>query len=117
MTPRVDAQGRAVDALDFPCPNCKALPGLRCVSMFGREAVHLCTARHVAASGYARRMAKKRGYSREFTPKTERHGRYLLDKIPADLWRRVRVRAKREGVSIRALILQRLTQWVDSEPR
>lgn len=57
-------------------------------------------------------MTKKRGYSRDFTPASEKHGRYLLDKIPADLWRRVRQKAKREGVSLRALILQLLTQWL-----
>lgn len=55
---------------------------------------------------------KKRGYSRDFTPASEKHGRYLLDKIPADLWRRVRAKAKREGVSVRATILRLLTEWL-----
>jgi hypothetical protein len=55
---------------------------------------------------------KKRGYSRDFTPASEKYGRYLLDKIPADLWRRVRQKAKREGVSLRALILRLLTDWL-----
>lgn len=62
-------------------------------------------------------MTKKRGYSRDFTPASEKHGRYLLDKIPADLWRRVKAKSKREGVSIRALILQRLREWVEPPPR
>jgi hypothetical protein len=57
-------------------------------------------------------MTKKRGYTYDFTPKSEKHGRYLLDKIPADLWRRVKAKAKREGVSVRAFLLQRLTEWV-----
>jgi hypothetical protein len=57
----------------------------------------------------------KRGYSREFTPASEKHGRYLLDKIPAEMWRRARQKAKREGVSMRALILGLLRQWLDGE--
>jgi hypothetical protein len=36
----------------------------------------------------------------------------LLDKIPAVLWRRVRLKAKREGVSVRATILRLLTDWL-----
>lgn len=54
----------------------------------------------------------KRGYSREFTPRSETYGRYLLDKIPATLWRDVRAKAKREGVSIRALLLKLLSDWL-----
>jgi hypothetical protein len=53
-----------------------------------------------------------RGYSRAFTPHGDTGKRYLLDKIPAGLWSAVRARAKREGVSLRALILQLLTAWV-----
>lgn len=56
----------------------------------------------------------KRGYSRDFTPPTEKHGRYLLDKIPAQFWREVRAQAKRDGVSMRALILKLLTDWLRS---
>ena len=59
--------------------------------------------------------AKKRGYSREFTPASEKHGRYLLDKIPAAFWLRVKAKARREGVSLRALILGLLRQWLDGE--
>ena len=58
-------------------------------------------------------MTKKRGYSRDFTPASEKHGRYLLDKIPADLWRRARQKAKREGVSMRATILGLLQEWLE----
>ena len=54
----------------------------------------------------------KRGYSREFSPRTEAHARYLLDKIPPTLWATVRAKAKREGVSLRALILGLLKGWV-----
>ena len=56
-------------------------------------------------------MSPKRGYSRDFTPPTAAHGRYLLDKIPAQLWISVRAQAKREGVSVRALILSLLQEW------
>lgn len=66
-----------------------------------------------ANKGYARHMAKKRGYTYDYTPKSEKHGRYLLDKIPADLWRRVKAKAKRDGVSVRATILRLLTEWVE----
>lgn len=57
--------------------------------------------------------AVKRGYSRDFTPRTETHARYLLDKIPPALWIRVRAKAKREGVSLRALILGWCKEWVE----
>lgn len=49
-------------------------------------------------------------YTRDF-PKGAKPKRYLLDGIPADLWRRVRAKSKREGVSVRALILRHLTEW------
>lgn len=55
----------------------------------------------------------KRGYSREFTPRSATYGRYLLDKVPATLWLEVKAKAKREGVSLRALILRLLTEWLE----
>lgn len=55
---------------------------------------------------------QKRGYSREFKPHGDTGKRYLLDDIPAGLWRHVREKAKREGVSLRALILRLLTDWI-----
>jgi hypothetical protein len=54
----------------------------------------------------------KRGYSREFRPHGESGKRYLLDAIPAGLWSAVKAKCKREGVSIRALILNLLREWV-----
>jgi len=60
-------------------------------------------------------MPRKRGYSRDFTPSSANHGRYLLDKIPADLWRHVRAKATRDGVSVRALILLLLTDWLAAD--
>ena len=56
----------------------------------------------------------KRGYSKDFTPRSKGYGRYLLDKIPATLWRVARAKAKREGVSMRALLLRLLQQWAAS---
>lgn len=55
----------------------------------------------------------KRGYSKEFKPHGDTGKRYLLDQIPAGLWARVRAKAKQEGVSLRALILRLLTEWVE----
>lgn len=57
------------------------------------------------------RMAK-RGYSKEFTPHGDSGKRYLLDQIPAGLWADVKAKCKREGVSVRALILRLLKEWV-----
>jgi hypothetical protein len=57
----------------------------------------------------------KRGYSREFKPHGNTGKRYLLDDIPAGLWAAVRAKAKREGVSLRALILRLLTDWVGGD--
>lgn len=64
-----------------------------------------------AVTTYTRGMSK-RGYSRDFTPAPQGHAKYLLDKIPVPLWRDVRAKAKREGVSLRALILKLLTEWL-----
>ena len=53
----------------------------------------------------------KRGYSREFTPRSDTYGRYLLDRIPATLWRDAKAKAKRDGVSIRAVLLTALRAY------
>lgn len=58
-------------------------------------------------------VSTKRGYSRDFRPHGETGKRYLLDQIPAGLWVRVRAKAKAEGVSLRALILGLLTNWLE----
>lgn len=57
------------------------------------------------------RMAK-RGYSREFKPHGETGKRYLLDDIPAGLWADVKAKCKRDGISIRAVILTLLREWL-----
>jgi hypothetical protein len=55
----------------------------------------------------------KRGYSREFKPHGNSGKRYLLDKIPAGLWGDVKAKARREGISVRALLLGLLKAWVE----
>lgn len=62
----------------------------------------------------ATKRFKSGGYSNEFTPAPQGHKRYLLDRIPVPLWQQVQEKAKREKVSIRALILARLTEWLTS---
>ena len=55
----------------------------------------------------------KRGYSRAFTPTGERRCRIELDKIPPTLYESARAKCKREGISMRALILGWLREWVN----
>lgn len=57
-------------------------------------------------------MSIKRGYSRAFTPKTERRVTLMIDRIPPTLFDAAKAKAKREGVSLRALILGWLKEWV-----
>lgn len=57
----------------------------------------------------------KRGYSRDFTPHGDSEKRYLLDHIPAGLWTAVRAKARRDGFSVRALILTLLKKWLAGE--
>lgn len=59
-------------------------------------------------------MTPKRGYSTAWTPRTE-GARYLLDKIPSTLWTDARAKARREGISMRALILQLLSDWLKAD--
>jgi hypothetical protein len=59
----------------------------------------------------------RRGYSRAFTPGGSGHARYLLDKIPGPLWRHARAKALRQGLSMRALILHWLSEWLRGERR
>lgn len=56
----------------------------------------------------------KRSYSREFTPRTKERHSIMVDKIPAVLHDKVKAKAKREGVSLRALILGWLREWAVS---
>ena len=60
-----------------------------------------------------RRLTKKREYSRDFTPRTEKRHAIMVDKIPAVLYGKVKAKAKREGVSLRSLILRWLSEWIE----
>jgi hypothetical protein len=66
-------------------------------------------------------MARKRGYSTEFPTDHAKRVRLEIDQVPPDLDRKVRAKAKRDGVSLRTLILRLLTQWlkapIDVRPR
>lgn len=58
-------------------------------------------------------MAKqKRGYSRDFTPRTERRVTLTIDRIPPTLLNAAKAKAKREGVSIRSTVLRLLREWL-----
>ena len=54
----------------------------------------------------------KRGYSDEFPTTREKRVYFMIDKIPPALWIRVKAKAKRDGVSLRALILGWLKDWI-----
>lgn len=62
-------------------------------------------------------VVKKRGYSDEFPTTREKRVYFMLDKIPPALWIRVKAKAKREGVSLRSLILKWCSEWVERETR
>jgi hypothetical protein len=60
-------------------------------------------------------MAAKRGYSRDFKPHGTTGKSYLLDKVPAGFWAAVKVKAKKDGISVRALILGLLKTWLEAK--
>lgn len=110
--------GLSADPLDVPCPMalCGQPPGFPCVVTDNSGRVTRAYGSHPArkrkATDYARRMAKKRGYSGEFPTTREKRVYFMLDKIPPALWIRVKAKAKREGVSLRTLILGWCKEWV-----
>jgi predicted HicB family RNase H-like nuclease len=57
-------------------------------------------------------MAKKRGYSRDFAPRTDKWEQLNISRVPPTLKADAMAKAKREGVSMRALILGWLREWV-----
>ena len=58
-------------------------------------------------------LTPRRGYSRAFTaPKTDRRHTLQFDWVPAELHADVKAKATREGVSLRALVLGWLKDWV-----
>lgn len=54
----------------------------------------------------------KRGYSRAFTPRTERRVQLTINRVPPTLMAAIRAKAKRDGTSVRALVLTFLTTWI-----
>lgn len=62
-------------------------------------------------------MTKKRGYSKEFTPRTERRLTLMADRVPATLHKDVltKVKDQQPPTSVRAVILGLLRKWVRGE--
>ena len=54
---------------------------------------------------------RKRGYSTDFAVRWPTSKAYLLAGIPPALWAQAQRRAKRKGLSMRALLLQLLTDF------
>jgi hypothetical protein len=54
----------------------------------------------------------KRGYSRDF-PKRETRRTLTIGNVPPQLLVRFRARTKREGISMRALLLTFIQDWTD----
>jgi len=57
----------------------------------------------------------KRGYSREFPTGGSNRKKLEIDWVPPALLRDAKLKAKREGVSLRALILGWLKAWVEGK--
>lgn len=56
----------------------------------------------------------RRGYSREFALAPGDDGKRIgIDRVPSDLLARVQARCRRDGVSVRAVVLGHLVRWVD----
>jgi hypothetical protein len=54
----------------------------------------------------------KRGYSREFTPRSDRRIKIEIDRVPPTLADALKAKAKREGISLRALTLTLWKEWI-----
>lgn len=57
----------------------------------------------------------KRGYSREFTPRSDRRIKREIDRVPPTLDAAVQAKCKRVGVSLRALTLRLWKEWVERD--
>lgn len=66
----------------------------------------------IGSDGKIRPMAK-RGYSREFTPRTDRRIKREIDRVPPTLDDKVQAKCKRDGISVRALTLTLWRMWAD----
>lgn len=60
-------------------------------------------------------MTKKRGYSREFTPRTERRIKREIDRVPPMLDDKVQAKLRHERVSLRWLTLTLWRMWADGQ--
>ena len=67
----------------------------------------------IGTDGRIQPVPTKRGYSDEFPTTRKKRVYFMLDKIPPALWIRVKAKAKREGVSLRSLILRWCQEWVE----
>lgn len=57
----------------------------------------------------------RRGYSREFALAPGDEGKRIgIDRVPSDLLARVQARCRRDGVSVRAVVLGHLVRWVEA---
>lgn len=56
--------------------------------------------------------AKKRGYSREFTPRSDRRIKIDIDRVPPTLADALRAKVKREGLSVRSVTLTLWKRWI-----
>ena len=54
---------------------------------------------------------RRRGYSDAYPTTGARRVTFTIDRIPPALWARVQGKAKRDGVSLRALVLGWCDEW------
>lgn len=72
-----------------------------------------------------RRRYPKRKYSHDFKPSPGDPAKdpatwgaeYKMNRIPVAFWRSVQAKAKREGVSLRGLLLTYLQDWLSDDAR
>lgn len=113
---------KTVEPLDVPCPKCGVPPGFPCnlgvTLMLTPREFERCIdgSYHRARTRYAARVAKtpKRAYSRDFTPRSKaKRIKFEQDNVPPTLAKKVRAKLRREGLSLRSLVLGWLTEWVN----
>ncbi len=59
-----------------------------------------------------KRLLVKRGYSRAFTPQSAKRNQINIDRVPSALMAKIQAKTKREGISLRNLVLKWLSAWV-----
>lgn len=69
---------------------------------------------HVALKNMMQGMAK-RGYSREFTPRSERRIKIEIDRVPPTLADALKAKVKRDGLSVRSVTLTLWKDWVEKD--